>query len=163
MRFHLLAVSAFILVPVVHADIYKWVDQDGVVYFSDRPPAHSAAKGVQGNVDYWDANTNALNIMDPVPLRSLSETTSNDALIDEINNLPPTAAGNNVEKDSDNDRHEYQTLTDTLKKFDRAAELNEAVERGSGTGLTPTVSNSSKPRQKLNDKLRSFNRSKGVH
>jgi glutaredoxin len=44
MRFRLIAISlvAILLAPVAHAQLYKWVDKDGKITYSDTPPPKEA-------------------------------------------------------------------------------------------------------------------------
>lgn len=50
MRLLLLAVIWFALIPV-HADVYRWVDEDGAVHFGDRPANKQSAEKIEIKAD----------------------------------------------------------------------------------------------------------------
>lgn len=43
-KFFLLSGTIFVLASTSHADVYKWVDKDGKVQYSDQPPLSGDAK-----------------------------------------------------------------------------------------------------------------------
>ncbi|MCF7981031.1 MAG: DUF4124 domain-containing protein, partial [Pseudomonadales bacterium] len=62
MRLYIIFVLANLGTPVTQAEMYRWVDTEGKVHFSDRKPSNQAAEDITNavkpiNTDYGGAHT----------------------------------------------------------------------------------------------------------
>ncbi len=62
MRLYIIFVLAILGTPVTQAEMYRWVDTEGKVHFSDRKPSNQAAEDITNavkpiNTDYGGAHT----------------------------------------------------------------------------------------------------------
>jgi len=60
-----LALVFLLLSPAAHADLYKWVDQNGKIHYGDSPPENVQLKKITGNVSSFSSVSVETFVYDP--------------------------------------------------------------------------------------------------
>jgi len=67
-KYILLFTALFIISPIVLAEIFKWVDDDGNVHFSDNPPERAKTKKITLKINTYQS----VQVIRPIPTRAPS-------------------------------------------------------------------------------------------
>lgn len=111
----ILIVLLLLIMPAVHAGIYKWTDSEGNVHFGDHPADTSTAEEIDIRIDNNTGVTNSSG--NKKERRYLLEQIEEDKQAEAENKKKRLAENKNRRKLCDNYRRKYQSLIQSTHSY----------------------------------------------